>query len=168
MDYFELFDIPVQLKIAKGSLRQKYLSLSRQYHPDHQAQQTAHTEEEVLEASARLNQAYKTLGDEDALIAYVLEQKGVLEREEKYVLPSTFLMEMMDLNEALTEASEDSKETIQNQLKELQNEIYAPVKNIMESYLEGVTSEKELLQVKEYYFKKKYLYRLAHQLDQKL
>ena len=43
-------------------------------------------------------------------------------------------------------------------------EIYEPVKEIVEHYQEGAVSEKELLQVKEYYFKKKYLDRIRQQL----
>jgi molecular chaperone HscB len=35
----------------------------------------------------------------------------------------------------------------------------------VEHYQEGITSEKELLQVKEYYYKKKYLDRIKKQLE---
>ncbi|MGB3153926.1 MAG: hypothetical protein WBB06_04965, partial [Chitinophagaceae bacterium] len=49
-------------------------------------------------------------------------------------------------------------------LAELQEEIYEPVKKIVEHYKEGITTEKELLQVKEYYYQKKYLDRIRHQL----
>ncbi len=52
-------------------------------------------------------------------------------------------------------------------ISNLSNEIYEPVKEIVEHYQEGVTSEKELLQVKEYYFKKKYLNRIHQQLTGK-
>ena len=48
---------------------------------------------------------------------------------------------------------------------ELQEEIYEPVKKIVENYQEGAAAEKELLQVKEYYFKKKYLDRIRQQLN---
>jgi len=34
MNYFELFDIPVQLAIDKKSIPKKYFELSRLYHPD--------------------------------------------------------------------------------------------------------------------------------------
>jgi hypothetical protein len=39
-------------------------------------------------------------------------------------------------------------------LTNIQNGIYEPVKEIVEHYQEGITAEKELLQIKEYYFKK--------------
>ncbi len=43
---------------------------------------------------------------------------------------------------------------------QIQNEIYEPVKDIIEHYEDGVTTDPELLKVKEYYFKKKYLNRI--------
>ena len=33
MNYFELFDIPVQLKVDKAMLEPKYFELSRKHHP---------------------------------------------------------------------------------------------------------------------------------------
>lgn len=45
-------------------------------------------------------------------------------------------------------------------ISNFQHEIYEPVQQIVEHYQEGVTTEKELLQVKEYYYKEKYLRRI--------
>jgi molecular chaperone HscB len=172
MNYFELFGLPVQLKVDKESLRKKYFELSRQSHPDYFVQTDGAEQQEVLEASALLNKAFKTFSNTDETIKYVLQQKDLLEEEEKYNLPSSFLMQMMDINEEAADAQMEDDETLKTKmladLKELQKEMYEPVESIVENYNEGVTTEKELLQVKEYYFKKKYLQRLATQLGQKL
>jgi molecular chaperone HscB len=84
-------------------------------------------------------------------------------------LPPDFLMEMLDLNEQLAEAKmEEDEEKVSSfkfQVSSLVNEAYEPVKQIVESYKEGVTTEKELLQVKEYYYKKKYLNRILAGLN---
>jgi molecular chaperone HscB len=170
MAYFELFGIPVTLRTDKEALRRRFFELSRQYHPDYAAQDSGEAQAESLEQSASLNKAYKTLGNEDELIRYVLTEKGLMAADEKYALAPDFLMEMMDLNEALPEALADpeEKEKLSAQLKNWQKEIYEPVADIIANYQEGVTSEKELLQVKEYYYRKKYLQRLAGQLGQKL
>jgi molecular chaperone HscB len=60
----------------------------------------------------------------------------------------------------------DSSETqkLKSVIENLQNEIYEPVKDIVENYKEGSTTEEELLQVKAYYYKKKYLDRIRRQL----
>jgi len=72
-------------------------------------------------------------------------------------------MEVMELNEALADSGTSAE--ILNRIDQLESEIYEPVKEIVEGYQEGITSKKELLQVKEYYFKKKYLDRIKHQLN---
>ena len=165
MTYFELFEIPVQLKVNAATLSKKFFELSRKYHPDFFANESDEKQAEVLEKSAILNKAWKTFQNADATIKYVLMEKRLLEVEEKYELPPAFLMEVMDINEQLMDADDtEAKKNIQQTIDNLQSEIYEPVTKIVEDYTEGITSEKELLQVKEYYYKKKYLDRIRQQL----
>jgi molecular chaperone HscB len=117
----------------------------------------------VLERSSAVNKAFKVFSNPDETIKYVLQQKGLLEEEEKYQLPRAFLMEVMQLNEQLE--NEPSGGGVQSAVADIQNEIYEPVKEIVEHYQEGVTTKEELLQVKEYYFKKKYLNRILEGLS---
>ena len=164
MTYFELFDIPVALRVNVESIKTKFYQLIRQSHPDFFSQSTNDEQEEALEKSSLLNKAFKTFSNTETTIKYVLQLKGLLDDEEKYKLPPDFLMEMMELNEALMEAKIDADETaIKNEhlkINHLENNIYNDSKHIIENYKEGVTTEKELLQVKDYYFKKKYLSRI--------
>ncbi len=99
--------------------------------------------------------------DPDATLQYVLQLKGLLEEEEKYQLSPDFLMEVMELNEEMEEGMTDA---IQSKIDQLKKELYADVEAIITNYQEGITSEKELLQVKEYYFKKKYVDRMVDNL----
>ena len=72
-------------------------------------------------------------------------------------------MEVMDLNEQVMEldkADTAAVAAIKAAANNLQNEIYEAIESIMANYSEGITTEKELLQVKDYYFKKKYLDRI--------
>src|SRR5258705_12494878 len=159
MNYFELFEIPVQLRVDKASLPRKYFELSRKYHPDFFVNGSGEEQTLALERSALLNKAFKTFQNPDETIKYVLQQKGLLEEEEKYELPPAFLMEVMEINEQLMDAGDDPavKAGLQNNIHDLQSAIYEPVKEIVENYKEAVHKEKELLQEKEYYYKKKYL-----------
>ena len=168
MNYFELFGIPVQLKINTGDSTDRFYELSRQYHPDYFATAGPSVQAEALEKSALLNKAYRTFRDPDATIKYVLQLKGLQKEEEKYDLPTPFLMEVLELNEELMDADvkeEEANDEIQRSIDRLQEEIYAPVKEIIENYREDNTSEQSLLQVKEYYYKKKYLDRIRRQLS---
>jgi molecular chaperone HscB len=170
MNYFELFEMPVEWRPDKNALRKKFLELSGKYHPDRFAGGSDEEQEKSLEMTSQLNKAYKTLSDPDELIRYVLEQKGLLVTDEKYNLPPGFLMEMMELNDELGEAGDDEnkKAELIVKLRTAQQEIYEPVHPVIENFRDGITGEAELLQLKDYYFKKKYLLRVAQQLGQKL
>ena len=167
MNYFELFEIPVQLKVEKASLPLKFFELSRKYHPDFFVNGSEPEKTGALEKSALLNKAFKTFQNPEETIRYVLQLKGLLEEEEKYELPPDFLTEVLELNEELMEMGENKTllPDLTLRIIELEEEIYGPVKEIVEHYQEGITSEKELLQVKEYYYKKKYLDRIRQQLN---
>lgn len=72
-------------------------------------------------------------------------------------------MEVMDLNEQVMEldkADTTAVAAIKAAANNLQNEIYEATEPVITNYTEGITTEKELLQVKDYYFKKKYLDRI--------
>ena len=161
MNYFELFDIPVSLRVDKQLLGKKYFELQKKYHPDFHSLADDEMKEETLEMSSQINRAYKTFLNEDATIKYVLQLHQLLEEEEKYQLPPAFLMEMMELNEELMEGNEGTRAKVET----LKNEIYEAVKPVIDNYKEAVTTEKELLQVKNYYYQKKYLNRISGQLN---
>ncbi|MBS1627387.1 MAG: DnaJ domain-containing protein [Bacteroidetes bacterium] len=164
MNYFELYNIPTSLVVDANDIKKKYYELSRKFHPDFFSNATEEERAEVLEKSSAVNKAFKVFTNEDELIKYVLQLKNLLAEEEKYNLPNNFLMEMLELNEALMDAKmEDDTEKIENiksQIINLKSIIYEPIKTIIENYKENITTEKELLQIKEYYFKKKYLTRI--------
>jgi molecular chaperone HscB len=170
MNYFELFDLPVAIKVDKEQLKRQFFSLSRRYHPDHFAGGSETEQSEALERSAELNKAYKTLNNEDDTIRYLLELNGLLAEEDKTSLPQAFLMEMLEVNEELAEADlsdPEEKDKVWRKLESIREEIYEPVQDIMESDQKAISQE-ELLRLKEYYLKKKYLKRLAAQSGQKL
>lgn len=164
MNYFELYDIPVSLRPDEKTVKQKFYALSRKYHPDFYSNASEDEKSEALETSSEVNKAYKVFQSRDETIKYVLKQKGLLQEEEKYELPPAFLMEMLELSEQMMEAKTDddeaAKSSVRKQIDNVQNEIYDPVQTVIENYKEGVTTEKELLQIKDYYYKKKYLNRI--------
>lgn len=168
MNYFELFGLPVQLKVDTKGLSRKYFELSRKYHPDYFANASPQAQEEALEMSAELNKALKTLQNPDATIKYVLKMKGLLTEEEKYALHPSFLMEVMELNEQLMELEMEADpallERTKSQTQQLIDDNNQLVAAILDNYQEAVTTEKELLQVKEYYYRKKYLEKIKEKL----
>lgn len=158
MNYFELFDLPVSIQINKATLAQKYIELQKKYHPDFFAKANEQEQEEALEMSSQLNKALKVLKDQDQTIKYVLQLKQLLEEEEKYQLPPDFLMEMMELNEELGEGSA-------KQVEALEAGLYSEVQAIVEHYNDATVTTADLLKLKEYYYKKKYLQRILDRLE---
>jgi molecular chaperone HscB len=157
MNYFELFKIPVSIKIDQENLTRKYFELQKKYHPDFYTRASEHEQEEALEISSHLNKALKVFRNEEATIKYILQLKELLEEEEKYRLPQDFLVEMMELNEEL---SGDSAA----QIAAIEKELYTAVKPIIENYNDAAVTNDELLELKEYYYKKKYLHRILDRI----
>lgn len=165
MNYFELFEIPVSLQIDKNELQKKYFELQKKYHPDFFSNADENEQADMLEISSLINKAFKTFKDSDETIKYVLQLKDLLQEEEKYELPPEFLIEMMELNETLMDVDDSSLEETETKISQLEKHLYDKVQNIIEYYSEDTTTNEQLLQVKDYYYKKKYLKRILERLD---
>jgi molecular chaperone HscB len=157
MNYFELFNLPVAIKIDQSLLTKKYFELQKKYHPDFFTQQSIDEQNDALEKSSQINKALKVLKNEDATIKYILQQKNILQEDEKYQLTPDFLMEMMELNEDLSPASA-------THINNLQQQLYAEVKTIIETYNNDTIETSDLLKIKDYYYKKKYLQRILERI----
>jgi molecular chaperone HscB len=168
MNFFELYTIPVSFNPDPETVKKQFYLLSRKFHPDFFGGADEAEKQHVLEMSALVNKAYKTFQSADAVMKYLLQIHSLLEEEEKYALPPQFLMEVMELNEQVMEMDKEdqaAKALVLELANELQKDIYEPVEAIIKNYQKGITTEKELLQVKEYYYKKKYLNRILAEIS---
>lgn len=169
-NYFELYSMPVTFRPDQVEVKSRFYELSRLYHPDRFAQVGGAELAKALQLSAMNNDAYKVLRSKDATMAYILKLHGVLEDEEKYALPPAFLMEMMDINEAVSEyemepTNEDARNMAVNAMNE-QLELWEDAtKLLVDRYEKGDRSEELLLQIKDQYFRKKYLLRIQERID---
>ena len=117
MKYFDWFELRPGFFPDQGLLKKKYYALSRQYHPDFYVQQGEIARLEAEEKLQEINKAYATLSNPVKTIAYLLRETIGLPEDEKIALPPHFLMEMMELNEAMQEAaSEEAKEKVKEQI----------------------------------------------------
>ncbi len=167
MNYFELYKIPVSFQPDLVVVKKQFYLLSRQHHPDFFGAADEAQKNESLELTAQVNKAFKIFQNPDSIIHYMLTLHNLIEAEEKYQLAPNFLMEVMDLNEQVMELdhqNDEAKNIIKSTLSNLKASIHEPVKSIMANYQENNFSEKELLQVKDYYYKKKYLDRIEAEI----
>ncbi|MFM7672899.1 MAG: Fe-S protein assembly co-chaperone HscB [Bacteroidota bacterium] len=161
-NYFELFDIPVQLQVDTRALRPTFFALSRQYHPDFFVNRPPEEQQAALEKTALINKAWKTFQQPDELLRYVLEINGAWTSGEKYELSPDFLMEVMEINEAMMDLEGDDKMKIQKQIETLQSGMQEPVADYFSEIPFVITPDKLAL-LKEYYYRKKYLDRITRQ-----
>ncbi|MEK0423341.1 MAG: hypothetical protein RLZ95_1251 [Bacteroidota bacterium] len=165
MNYFELFGLPIAFKADLGQLRTAFMNIQRATHPDKFAQGTEMEQESALEQSAIANKGFSLLSNPEKILPYVLEISGHIHPDEKYNLAPDFLMEMMELNEAWMDAEDDSaKQNILTQINTLKNDIFSPIKAHLEAASIVDIPQEAMLQIKDYYYKKKYLDRILEDL----
>jgi len=107
MNYFELYELPIRFNPDQDQIKKKFYALSKQYHPDFYIGQAPEKQEEALERATLNNKAYQVLRNERQRLRYLLDLKGLLPEGEHYSLDPAFLMEMMEINEALMEQEFD-------------------------------------------------------------
>ncbi|MBS1548238.1 MAG: hypothetical protein JSS94_00025 [Bacteroidetes bacterium] len=160
MNYFELFGFEVFPRISQSLLSKKYISLQRESHPDFFTRETGSEQDEALDKSADINKAYKIFKNPDDTLAYFLQVKGIIVPGEKFELPSDFLMEMMDLNESISDSPENGKKAAAAFQVGLGEE--------MEYNIASLSQDGENLSVleelKSLYYRKKYLNRILDRL----
>ncbi len=163
-DFFSLFDLPMTFYPDPVLVKQKYYELSRQLHPDRAATTTT----ESLLASASVNEAFKVLRNPDATMEYILKQLHLIEDQEKYTLPPDFLMEMMELNETLSELEPGDEPALKKatlQLSDLLAQWQQDADRLTTLFDGGNRSRELLLDLKDFYYRKKYLLRIKERID---
>jgi molecular chaperone HscB len=102
LTYFEFLELPEKLTIDLKDLEKRFFALSRKWHPDRFARASSAEQQQALDASALLNDAYRTLRDPVARTEYLLSLKGIAPGDSKKV-PPELLEEVFELNMALEE-----------------------------------------------------------------
>lgn len=170
MDYFEFYGFPVSFQVDETALRRMYLEHSRKYHPDFHTWSDETEQARVLDLSTLNNEAFKTLSDPDKRIQYILKTRGLIEEgESQQALSQDFLMEMMDINEAMMELefyfdAERLKRT-RYAVEALDQTLQQDIRPILDTWTAEKGSEADLLRVRDYFFKKRYLLRIFENLS---
>lgn len=103
--YFEWFSLPESFEIDQELLTQRYLSLQRILHPDVYASASDQERRLAIQKSALLNEAMRVLKDPLARANYLLVRNGLSPQSHSNTINDpTFLMEQMQLQEAIAEA----------------------------------------------------------------
>jgi molecular chaperone HscB len=145
MDHFEVFGLPRRLAIDAAELQRTFYELSRRGHPDFHQAAAPERQAEILEASARLNAAYRALRDPIARIEYLVRLEEGRERREgatvKPKAPPELLEEMFEIQEALQEAKSGGLDTGARETLGAQRETLSARYQQEESRLRGPLSQ---------------------------
>lgn len=166
MNYFEFYNLPVSFNPDAQLVKQKFYELSKKYHPDFYISSSEAKQEEVLELSTLNNKAYQVLSDTQKRLHYILELKGLLTEGENYSLPQGFLMEMMELNEAVMDLQFDPDAAKLNEIKNEVAVITAGMQQELDNLIISFEEQNEdaqqatLAGARDLYYRKKYLHRI--------
>lgn len=161
MNHFEFFGIPISFYPDQSALNKQFKINVMQHHPD---LNEGNDDAEVF--TAKSNAAFKILKTDKKRIAYILKLTKTMVEGEKSVLPNTFLMEMMELNEALMDAKMEG-ESIAETLKEVDErnkQIWKEIETIGSQADKHPESFNDALaQIKNLFLQGRYLERILEQ-----
>lgn len=104
--HFELFGLAPAFRLESERLERSYHEIQSQVHPDRFAHAGAAERRASLQWTTRVNEAYRALKDPVQRAKHLLELHGVdVAFETNTAMPPEFLMQQMELREALEDAT---------------------------------------------------------------
>ena len=138
--HFELFELPVSFEVDLQDLSQRYRELQRVVHPDKFVNASDHERRLSVENAALINDAYQILKSPQRRARYMLELQSVSFDDEKdTALDPAFLMEQIELREALAELSQTADPMAS--LNAIMVDIKSRIKDILKQLATGLEQD---------------------------
>ncbi|HEY0722287.1 MAG TPA: Fe-S protein assembly co-chaperone HscB [Gammaproteobacteria bacterium] len=102
-NHFELFGLSAGFEVDGETLALRYRDLQKETHPDRFANASDQERRLSVQLAAQINEAYRVLKNPLARARYLLELNGVNLDDTDTRMDPEFLMEQMELREALAE-----------------------------------------------------------------
>jgi molecular chaperone HscB len=136
--HFELFGLAPAFGLETEALERSYREIQSQIHPDRFAHAGAAERRASLQWTTRVNEAYRTLKDPVQRAKHVLELHGVdVGFETNTAMPPEFLMQQMELREALEEANDAA------QLDDLRKQLRSARASLESEIAEAIDAKKD-------------------------
>lgn len=162
INYFELFQLPIQLPIDSGQLTANYQQLQRQYHPDNFANANDNEKMAIIQKSAMINDGYQTLKNPIKAAEYFLSLQGFdVATEQNIIHDADFLMEQFSLREKLDDIENQNNIDL---LDDFHSEISHRKKQVYHQLLQHMSQQDWQSAVNQIY-KIRYLARLIEQIE---
>lgn len=166
--HFELFDLPVSFDIDLQDLSQRYRDLQGAVHPDKFVNSSDHERRLSVEKAAAINDAYQTLKSPQHRARYMLELQSVSFDDEKDIaLDPAFLMEQIELREALTEINEKDEPlvSLNKIMADIKQRTATVLNEIREQLMSGDLDETQKTNVKQLVHKMQFLNKLQQEAE---
>lgn len=169
-NHFELFDLPLSFEVDKQLLSERYRELQRAVHPDKFANASDRERRLSVQKAAQINEAFQVLKAPQARARYLLELQGVaFDAEQDTTMDPMFLMEQMELREALSEVGDNSDplsalSKIMGDIKKRLQDIEAQLQTL---FAQGALSDAQKNQGKQLVHKLQFLNKLQQEAEDK-
>lgn len=142
LDHFARFGLDRGFRIDRDALEQRYLELSRRYHPDRFVGADSGTRRAAVEHSSAINTGYRTLRDPVARAEYLVKLGGIdLDSSDPQTgaphPDQAFLIEMIERRERLEEVREAGEDAVD----ELRDEVEAELEEVFDRAVAALESE---------------------------
>lgn len=171
-NFFQLFDLPESYEIDQADLSSRFRELQKVVHPDRFASGSDQERRLAMQQATRINEAYETLKQPVSRARYLLQINGIeMNDETDTSVDPMFLMEQMELREALSEIPERADpeaalDKLMQQVNSLQKNIIADLSQCF-SQKDEASLNNALASVRKLQFVNK-LRQEADELDERL
>lgn len=170
-NHFTFYDFDELFFLDEKELKVKYIEISKESHPDFYVNDAA-AYQEALKKTSDNNVAFKALRSFDRRIEHILKVNGVLQNA-KNDIPQAFLMEMMDINEAIMDMKMEPSEKLltktEKDINDMDVALHTELTNAAKhaDALDKQSDDRKalLIAIKEIYLKRKYVLRIKESLN---
>ncbi len=166
--HFELFELPVSFDIDLQDLSQRYRKLQGVVHPDKFASASDRERRLSVDKAATVNDAYQILKSPQRRARYMLELQLVSFDDEKdMALDPAFLMEQIELREALEELDQNSDpiSSLNKIMADIKKRITAVLDEIRENLRLNQLDDMQKNKVKQLVHKMQFLNKLQQEAE---
>ncbi len=173
-NYYDFFGLEHRLDLDLRDLEKRFYALSREHHPDRFSLESREEQQRALDATAILNDGYRTLRDQLTRAEYLLKENGfdIGEQGSKNV-PPELLEEVFELNMSLEElrgGDESARESLDDARNKFTSMRDAIDTNLAEKFREYDASRQRgvLEEIRGILNRRRYIRNLVNEVEKEL
>ena len=166
--HFELFELPISFEIDLQDLSQRYRELQRVVHPDKFVNASDRERLLSVEKAAAINEAYQVLKSPQRRARYMLELQSVsFDDESDMALDPAFLMEQIELREALSELkqTDDPMASLNKIMTDIKKRIASVLSSLADGLDQGQLDDSQKNELKQQIHKMQFLNKLQEEAE---